>query len=271
MRSARPALTEVLDDAVEIVPLVALPWLGLLWLTAIPLRFLQAHIIVRFAELGPEASRYGHHLAELATWATLLLVVSLWGRAVFVRAVHLRLRTHEAPGAAALRVTAPSLACYVYAALAIEASCYATLFTLVSLPVAVMLAGLAAATTPLITRPSLIAPWRELLATMRGGLVLMGLLLVFAAAWLLASANLYFAFRLGLWIAGAVPGLDLSRWDALLSFGNFRFVLVLLTGGGLAVEPFWLAALTLYVHKLRARASGDDLRLWFDRLRSEAP
>jgi hypothetical protein len=271
VRPDRLALTEVLDDAVEIVPLVALPWLGLLWLTAIPLRFLQAHVITRLAELGPEAGRYGHHLAELATWTTLLFLVSLWGRAVFVRAVHLRLRTHEAPGAAALHVAAPSLACYFYTALAIEVGGYAALLTLVSLPVAVMLAGLAAATTPLITRPSLIAPWRELLAATRGGLVLVGLLLVFAAAWLLASANLYFAFQLGLWIAGAVPGLDLSRWEALLRFGNFRFVLVLLTGGGLAVEPFWLAAVTLYVHKLRARASGDDLRLWFDRLRNEAP
>jgi hypothetical protein len=266
----RLSLTEVLDDAAEIVPLVALPWLGLLWLTAIPLRFLQAHIITRLAELGPEASRYGHHLATLATWATLFFVVSLWGRAVFVRAVHLRLRTHDAPGPAALRVAAPSLACYIYVALAIEAVGYAAMLSAVVMPLAVMLAGLAAATAPLVTRPSLIAPWREVLAATRGGSVLVGLLLVFAAAWLLASANLYFAFQLGLWAASAVPGLDVSRWGALLRFGNFRFVLVLLAGGSLAVEPFWLAAMTVHVHKLRARASGDDLRLWFDRLRREA-
>jgi hypothetical protein len=271
VRPDRPSLTEVLDDAVEIVPLVALPWLGLLWLTAMPLRFLQAHIITRLVELGPEAGRFGDHLAQLAIWATLLFIVSLWGRAVFVRAVHLRLRTHQSPCRAALRLPAPSLACYVYTALAIEVACYASLVTFVSWPVAVLLAGLAAATTPLITRPSLVAPWREVLKAMRGGVALAGLLFVFGAAWLLASANLFFAFQLGLWVAGGLPGLDLSRWDALLSLGNFRFVLVLLAGGGLAVEPFWLAAMTLHVHKLRARASGDDLRLWFDRLRSEAP
>jgi hypothetical protein len=270
MRADRPSLNEVLDDAAEVVPLVASPWLGLLWLTALPLRFMQAHLITQLAELGKAAGNYGGHLMQLATWTTLLLIVALFGRAVFVRAVHLRLRTRQASGRAPLRVPAASLAGYVYLTLAIDALCYLTLPALATLPVTVLLGGLAAATTPLVTRPSLLAPWRELLTALRGPTTLLGLVFVFAVAWLLASVNLGFVFRLGLWAAGGLPGLDLSRWDAVLRPGNFRFLLALALGGGLAVEPFWLAALTLHVNKLRARASGDDLRLWFDRLRSEA-
>jgi hypothetical protein len=270
MKTDDASLTAVLDDAGEIVRIVAVPWLGLFWLASVPLRFAQANAIARLIDLGGEARQYAAHLSALAAWITAALLVALWGRAVFVHAVSLRLRAHRTPGIEALRVPAASLACYVYAALAIEVGACVSLIACLTVPLAVLLSGLAAATAPLCVTPSLLAPWREIFRALRRPDVLGGLLLVFGAAWLLAAANLYFAFRLGGWLAEGVPNLDLARWNALLGLGNPRLVLVLLVGGALAVEPFWLAALTVHVHKTRARASGDDLRLWFDRLRSEA-
>jgi hypothetical protein len=270
MSARRASLAEALDDAGEVVRAVAVPWLGLAWLTALPLRFVQANTIARLIDLGAESGHYAAQLASLAAWITATFIVALWGRAVFVRAVSLRLRANRAPGAEALRVSAASLACYTYVALAIEVGGLATLAAIVSLPLAILLSGLAAATTPLSEKPSLFAPWREIVRALARADVLVGLLLVFGLAWLLVTANLYVAFRIGVWLAHGVPGLDLVRWSAILDLSNPRFVLVLFVGGALVVEPFWLAALTIHVHKVRARASGDDLRLWFDRLRSEA-
>ena len=96
----------------------------------------------------------------------------------------------------------------------------------------------------------------------------MALVAVFAAALLLAAVNLFVAFRIGLWMADGLVGLDLTRWQGLLGPQNLRFTLVLLAGGWVFVEPWWLAALVIYVHRVRSRASGEDLRLWFRRLRS---
>ena len=91
---------------------------------------------------------------------------------------------------------------------------------------------------------------------------------MFAAALVLAAINLFFVFQLGLWLAGGVIGADTTRWTGLLAASNLRFRYVLLAGAGVVVEPFWLAALVVYVHKLESRTTGEDLRLWFGRLRS---
>jgi hypothetical protein len=93
------------------------------------------------------------------------------------------------------------------------------------------------------------------------------MLLIFAAAFSLAAVNLYFVFQIGLWLAGGFADLDTARWLGLLSPRNPRFLCVLLAGGCLAVEPHWLASLVVYVHESQSRGSGEDLRLWFERLR----
>ncbi|MCU0241190.1 MAG: hypothetical protein MUF51_02055 [Vicinamibacteria bacterium] len=48
------------------------------------------------------------------------------------------------------------------------------------------------------------------------------------------------------------------------------FVYMIYAGSILLCEPFWLGALSVQVHKARARRSGDDLRLWFERVTSVA-
>jgi hypothetical protein len=270
MRAGHVPLGEVLDETGEVVPEVAAPWVGVLWATAVPLRLLQAHMGARLFELGDEAGRYGDYLSGLALWLTVALLVALLGRAVFVRAVNLRLSTARAPGWAVLRLAPASVLSYLYAALAIEAATYASAFALVTLPAGVLLSGLAAATAPLAERLSLVRPFSEILRHGRRLGTLFALLVVFGIAFLLASLNGWVLSRLSLWLAGGVGGLDVTRWVGVLGPTNVRFWLVILLGGWLVVEPFWLASLTIFVHKCRARASGEDLRLWFDRLRREA-
>jgi len=92
---------------------------------------------------------------------------------------------------------------------------------------------------------------------------------VFAVAVLIVFVNLYFVFQIGLWLAGAIPGVDPTPWETVLSPDNRSFLLVLVAGAVLAVEPFWVAALTVFVHKARSRDTGEDLRLWFERLRRQ--
>ena len=271
MTRASLSAIEVLDDSADAVTRVAAPWVGVLWLTALPLRLLQAHFIARVTDLGPSAALYGDHLRQLALAALGALLLSLWGRAVFVRACGLGLRPEPLSSRHILRVPAAGLACYVYSALLLETLFFALGWTIVALPLLIALAGLAAAALPLYERPGLVAPLRVLATQLGTRGTLAALVLVFATALLVAFVNLYFLFQLGFWLAGAVPGLDPTPWTPLLRIGHLRFVLVLSAGALLAVEPFWLGACVVYVHKLRARHTGEDLRLWFERLRSEAP
>jgi hypothetical protein len=271
VRRSDLAVGGLLDEAGDLAAAIALPWAGVLWLSALPLRLGQAHFAARVAELGDEAHAYGDHLQGLAVAVGVAFLLSLWGRAVYVRACVLRLRTREPGGLAPLRLRPGALASYVYVALAIEAAFYATCASVVAVPALVLVAGLAAATVPLMERPGLVEPFRLVTDNAREAVPLVGLLLAFAAALVLAVANLAFLFRFGLWLGDGVLGLDLTRWDALLAAGNVRFVFVLVAGAALIIEPWWLAALVVYVHRLRSRASGEDLRIWFDRLRSAEP
>ncbi len=271
MTTSGLAVGEILDDAGDLVSTIAVPWAGLLWLSALPLRLGQAHFAARVAELGDEAHAYGDHLQGLAVAVGVAFLFSLWGRAVYVRACVLRLRTLEPGGLAPLRLRPGAFATYVYAALAIEVAFYATCASVVAVPAFVLVAGLAAATVPLIERPGLLGPFRLIADNARHAVPLVGLLLAFGAAFLLAALNLFLLFRAGLWLGDGVLGSDLTRWGALLGPRNPRFGFVLVAGAWLVVEPWWLAAMVVYVHRLRSRASGEDLRLWFGRLRSAEP
>ena len=264
----RLSVGEIVDDAGELASAVARPWMGLLWLTAIPLRLGQAHFVARVVELGTEARQYGDHLGDLALGLTAAFLVSLWGRAVFVRACALRLRGLTVAGPAPLRLPAAGFLSYVYVALLVEMASYLTCFTLVMVPFFVLAAGLAAATFPQHHEGGLLRPLARIARQGAQALPLTGLVVVFAAALVLAAINLYFVFQLGLWLAGGVAGADTTRWASLLSASNPRFRFVVLAGAAVVVEPFWLAALVVYVHKLESRTTGEDLRLWFERLRS---
>ena len=270
MRRASLSVTEILDDAEEVVAGVFAPWGGLLWLTALPLRLLQIHFLDRLAALGGEAPHYGVHLQQLALLTTAALVLSLLGRAVFVRACTMSLRSGKPPGAAAWRIGVGPALSYLYIGLFLEVLFTLTAPAFVVAPLLMLLSGLAAATAPLVPRPGPIAPWRAAAAHLRHLRVLVAVLALFTAALLIAAVNLYFVFRIGLWLAGGLPGAALAAWDTLLSLGHRRFRLLLFAGTVLVLEPFWLATLVVFVQKSLARTTGEDLRITWERLRSEA-
>ena len=262
-------LPEVLDEAAETVAAVASPFLGLLWLTSLPLRLAQIHFVARLIELGADAAHRGAYLSQLALLQTALLVPWAWGRAVFVRACRLGLRGQR-PGAAALRVGAAPFAGYLYVTVVLQTLYWATGWVGVTVPMLVLLSALAAATYPKIERAGLVEPWRQILRHGAHALLLTGLLMVMGWAFLVAAVNLHVLFRAGLWLSGAIPGVDAGEWSTLLQPGNTRYVLALLAGAVLALEPYLLAAATVYVHKVGSRSSGEDLRLWLERLRRAA-
>ena len=122
MSAPAPAIGEILDDATALVARVGAGVVGLLWLTAAPLRLAQAHFAARLAELGDEAGAYGDHLGALALATAALFLVSLWGRAAFARACTRDLGAGDEAGRERLFVPAGSFAAYAGAALAVEAA-----------------------------------------------------------------------------------------------------------------------------------------------------
>jgi hypothetical protein len=265
----------VLDEAVDLVSRGVPGWAGLLALTSLPLRFLEAHLCNRLLQLGAGARGAMDHVTAISWLVTLALLPALWGRAVFVRACALEL-SGAASGASVrmpwrqrLRLPPAGFASYVYAALVYEALFFALGWTLVAVPVLVLLTGLAAATSTLDEPPGLLASPLRALRHARPLATLAGLIAVLTVAILVAFLNLTALYWLVLTLADGTAGLDLSWWKGALSWDNRPFVLLLLAGAVTAVEPFWLAALVVTVRRNRARQSGEDLAAWFATLRRE--
>jgi hypothetical protein len=262
------SVPDILDETGDLVSHLAAPWMGLLCLSALPLRLVQADFASRLVALGADAARYGHLLQALATAAAAALVLATLGRAVFARACLLALRTGARPGAPALAVGLTPFLTHLYLALLAEVLFFVLCLTVVLAPLAITLSALAAAVAPLAERPGLAGPLRLLAASGARAGTLLGLQVVFAVAFVIAFVNVGIAFHLGLWLAAAVPGIDLAAWAHRFSPESPRFALLVAVGACLVTEPFWVAAHVVYVHRLRARETGEDLRAWFERLRA---
>jgi len=195
-------------------------------------------------------------------------VLATAGRAVFARACLLATRTGARPGREALAVGATPLLTHLFLTLLAEALFYALCLTVVLTPLAITLSALAAAVAPLAERPGLGRPLRALAAPFARTGTLVALQVVFAVAFVIAFANVTVAFQAGLWLAGAVPGVDVAAWTHRLSLDSPRFLALAAAGACLAVEPFWVAAHVALLHRLRARETGEDLRARFERLRA---
>jgi len=269
LRRGRLATLAVLDEAVERVCRELPGWAGLAALATLPLRFLEVHFLNRAAELGSHAGEYGRYLTSLSWLITLALPLAFWGRAVLAHAVTLALSGERQLGRRPLRLRPAALAAGFYAHLAAQVLVLLFAFTVAGSALALILSGLAVATVPLQERVGPWAPLSTAFGNARPLRVHVGLFLLAALAFGVAFANLAMFFGAGLWVARALPGLDLTRWDALLSLHNRHFRLLVAAGAALAVEPFWIAALTVAVHRRRARQSGEDLRAWFEELTAE--
>lgn len=258
--------TSVLDETSDAVSLVAAPWVAVLVLTSIPWRFLQVLFIEQLIELGGKATHYGVALTSTANAATIAFVVSLIGRAIYARAINLAAASERTPGREALRVPLASLVSYLFTASLAAAFFYAMWFTIIGIPLAVMVGGLAIGTMPLNDRAGIIAPLKRIARYAREAKTLTALTCVFAFALIVAMINISAAFAIGLWLVHGFGGFDSSRWQVLLNFGTMRFTLLLIAGSIIAVEPFWVAANVILVRKAGAEETGEELRLWFREL-----
>ncbi|HZR08382.1 MAG TPA: hypothetical protein VFA79_07360 [Myxococcales bacterium] len=256
----------LLDDAADAVG--RLPaWVGLLWFTALPVRFVLAALAIRLVEMGAEAVHHAFWMRRMAFLLLATWLVSLWGRQVFVQACRHAFQSLRPPPASLLRIPPAAMAGHLVAALTVEALFWALLPTLVAPALLILLAPLAAAAAP-AGGPG---PVDALSALARGiGPVsrLLRLLLLFALVLPIAAVNLHWLCAAIAWLAAGIPGIRIEPWEAVLNPGNPGYAILLFSGALLLLEPFWLAAVTAHVERVRARSTGDDLRRWFAELRA---
>lgn len=260
------SVTSVLDESAEVVSMTAAPWAGVLIATALPYRFLQALFLDQLIEVGSEAAQYGHLLGGTANLIVAAVVLALWGRAVYARACRLALDRGAAPGRQVWRVPIPALVSYILTSSVALLMGTLGVFTCIGVAAGAVLAGLAIGTMELNERVSLRRPF-ALMTRYARPMILLALAAVFFCALFVALVNLAAAFGLGVWAAGAVAGFDAPRWQLLFTPGNRRYLLLLIAGALVAVEPFWIAAHVVFVRKAGAEERGDDLRAWFQELR----
>src|SRR5262249_36589360 len=160
--------------------------------------------------------------------------------AVLAHAVTLSLSGDRQVGRQALKLRPTALAAGFYAYLAAQLLVLLFAVTFAGTAFALVLSGLAVATVHLQDRVGPLAPLPTPFRAVRPLSVQAGLFLLAAVAFGVAFANLAALFALGQWAAHGLPGLDLARWDAVLSLHNRHFRLLVAAGAALAVEPFWL-------------------------------
>lgn len=258
--------TSVLDESASAVRATGAPWLGLLVATSLPYRFLQAVFADRLIELGSKASQYGDALRTTADLTCLAFLLSLWGRAVYARACRLTSASGYAPRREAFRVPPAALAGYVLLASIAESVTYLLLITGVGVALGAILSGLAIGTMELNDKPGVLGPLRRLARYGGQTRIIVALALVFLCAFVVALLNVATLSAALLALASTMGGWDAPRWHVLLSFANRRYVLIVIAGALLVIEPFWIAANVLLVRKAGAAESGDDIRAWFEEL-----
>lgn len=262
------ATTSVVDEAAETVRIVAAPWAALLIATALPYRFAQCVFVETLFMLGAESSRYGNYLQRLAAMTMAAFILARWGRLVFARATRLAIDSGRNPGREALRVPFAAFLNYLYLSLILELVSIAAIVTCLAPALCTMVNGFAIGTAEMNDQPSAMAPFRRIAQSGKAVRVGTGVFFVFVCAAAVAAINVMAAFRIGLWLGTSVGGWDVGRWNQLLSPANTRFLMTLGAGAILAIEPFWVASYVTLIRKAGAVESGDDLRAWFEELRS---
>ena len=265
MSEQRAGALSIIDEAGDIVSRAA-GFVGLLWITSLPARLSLAWFLARLFVLRKEAGHYGNELSRLA-WLTLLLwLLSLWGRHAFVRASRHSLQSTLPPPANLLRGSMDGFLAYAISAAVIEFFFWLLMVTFAMPAMLLLLAGVAAAADPKTPRTAL--------KTVFDGIGSLWMLLRLSFFFLLALAvvliNLHSFAQSALWAASGLAPVDVAVWTHLLEYENPAYALLLIAGATLLLEPFWLAALTVHVERVRARGSGEDLRRWFDGLRARA-
>jgi hypothetical protein len=260
-------LGELLDRAANLVARELPERTALCLLAVLPWRLLQVWWLHRLIEIAATATQHGRYLISLSLWTVAALPLAFWGRAQLARGCAIALSGEDA-SLARSRFGLPWRAYLagLYAALVAAALYPAIGWLILTLPFVTLYSGLAAASAPYQEKPGLIAP----LATAGSGFgsprLLAGLWFTAGIGVLVAVIQLFVMFQLGLAAVQTTFGLSDVWWEKTLSPDNRLFVLLLFAGAFLAVEPFWIAGLSIIVQRGRARASGDDLAGWIAEL-----
>lgn len=264
-RRGQPGAIAALDEGVDLV--TQLPsWVAVLWATALPSRFVLAGFLAELATLGPLASGHREHLLGLAYASLGLWLLSLYGRQLYVRACRRAREGDTAPGLRGLRVPPSEMAGAVGAALLVELTFWALLVTIL-VPVAMVAGAALAATAAPRAGPRLGTALKEMALGSGRVLSLALLLLLFFVGLLIAFVNLHLLFVLSAWFASLAAPLDGGVWGRALNLSNPLYFALLGMGATLLVEPFWLAAVTVHVERVRSQSSGEDLRQAFEDIR----
>jgi hypothetical protein len=266
-RKGQPGGLAALDEGIELA--TRLPaWVAVLWLTALPARFLLVAFLVELGEPGPSPGAHFGTLLVLAFSSLGLWLPSLYGRQLFIRACRRALEGDTSPGWEGFRIPPGELAGAIGAALLVEAAFWGLLFTVLVPLLMVTGAALAAVAAPR-AGPRLGAAMREM-ALGSGRVLGLALLLVLCLlGFLIALVNLHLLFLFAVWLVSSVAPFDAVEWEPMLGFSNPLYVALLVVGAALLVEPFWLASVTVHVERLRARKSGEDLRQAFADIRRQ--
>ncbi|HEX3131558.1 MAG TPA: hypothetical protein VH394_29750 [Thermoanaerobaculia bacterium] len=272
MKPAGIPVSAVLDESAELVSRNVPGWAALLALTALPLRFLEAHFFNRLLQLDQSAPQYVGYLISLSWLVAFAFLPALWGRAVYAHACSIafagRSGSRQVPASLALRLRLRTFVSYAWAATVAELLIVALGWTWIAMPVLALYAGLLAATAPLQEQPGLIAPLLVPIRQLRPIFPFLGITSVFVLALPVVVLNLYALFKIGLALATGTSGFDLSWWNVALSTENQQFVILVMAGAVTVLEPFWIAALVAAVRRARAQESGEDLAAWFAEVRA---
>lgn len=267
----RLGLGELLDRAANLVARELPERTALCLLAVLPWRLLQVWWLHRLIEIAATATEHGRYLTSLSLWTVAALPLAFWGRAQLARGCSIVL-SGEDGSLSRSRFGLPwrSYAAGLYAALVGAALYPAIGWTLFSLPFITLYCGMAAATAPYQERPGIWAPIATAARGFSAPWLLAGLWFTAGVGVLIAFFQLFVVFQLGLAAVQTMFGGVDVWWETALSFENRLFVLLLFSGAFLAVEPFWIAGLSIVVQRGRARASGDDLAGWIAELAEES-
>jgi hypothetical protein len=242
-------------------------WVGVLWLSALPCRFLTVVLLAEIWRLGGTIRAHGDALTSLAELILASWLVAQIGRQFFVRACRIVHDSGNPSLAAVVRLPWRELLAGLYAGLVLEVLFWLLLPLWFFSPL-ILLLNLS---TPALAPPgglNLLGPLLGYAQLQLGAVLRLGLMLLVAS--LIVFINVMVAVKGAVWLLSGVAGLDLSHWLPLLSLDNHLYLLLLCAGTLLLVEPFALSAMTVLAILSRARRSGDDLREWFELLRAES-
>lgn len=227
---------------------------AILLLTSLPFRLLEIHFIGLLMRLRGDAPRYGNLLMAVSTLTVAAFFLALYGRAAFIRACHARPLTWRQ----LLRVDLRSFLPYVYVASVIQLALVMFAPTVIGIPLAVMLGGVAAAASADGPPAGVIAPFRALGPYLRPGQVLTGISGVFGIALIAVGINVMLLGQALVWAAGALPGFDALKWGMAVTESS-RARLAVIAVSIAVLEPFFLTAMHVFADRVRSRGSGDDL------------